>query len=383
MNNIKKILCITQGYEMYGSDRSFIRSINILKNHFSNADIDVIIPQKGPLAENLINITKNIIIDNNLGVLRRAYIKKFKLKNLLLIPFRLPKIIKTINEYDIIYINSIVVLDFIIASRFSRKTSIIHIREITSGITNKIFSLILKFSKANIIFNSYATSNNYSLNKKQHSFVVYNGIEEIKNNIKYNYQNKNTINIMQIGRISKQKGQLLLIEAINNLNNTQKKGIKVNIIGNTFENQKNYLDLIKSKISQYNLNDIITILPFSKNTIDNYNWADIVIIPSTKPESFGLVAIEAMNAAKPVIAANHGGITEIVKHNITGILFKPNSISDLTNAIQKLINNPQLIQLYGTNGKNEFSNKFTISHFQKNFINTINNIIILSTNNKK
>ena len=39
-----------------------------------------------------------------------------------------------------------------------------------------------------------------------------------------------------------------------------------------------------------------------------YGWADLVIAPSTRPEAFGRVAVEAGAMAKPVVAAAHGGI---------------------------------------------------------------------------
>ena len=47
---------------------------------------------------------------------------------------------------------------------------------------------------------------------------------------------------------------------------------------------------------------------------------DIAVVPSTEPEPFGLVALEAMLAKKPVIAAKHGGLTEIIDENKTGFI---------------------------------------------------------------
>ena len=67
-----------------------------------------------------------------------------------------------------------------------------------------------------------------------------------------------------------------------------------------------------------------------------YAWADIVLAPSTKPEAFGRVAIEAAAMGKPVIAADHGGARETVVDGETGILCAPGDATALAEAIEKV-----------------------------------------------
>ena len=68
-----------------------------------------------------------------------------------------------------------------------------------------------------------------------------------------------------------------------------------------------------------------------------YGLADIVLMPSTRPEAFGRVAIEAASMGVPVIAANHGGARETVLHEKTGLLVTPNDPDALATAITRLI----------------------------------------------
>jgi glycosyltransferase involved in cell wall biosynthesis len=63
-----------------------------------------------------------------------------------------------------------------------------------------------------------------------------------------------------------------------------------------------------------------------------------------------LVAVEAMLFNKPVIAFDHGGLSEIVAHNETGFLVEPNNKEELALALQKLINNLELRTVFGKNG---------------------------------
>ncbi|WP_375206452.1 glycosyltransferase family 4 protein [Hyphococcus sp.] len=64
-----------------------------------------------------------------------------------------------------------------------------------------------------------------------------------------------------------------------------------------------------------------------------YAWADAVLSPSTEPEAFGRVAVEAGAMGKPVIAADHGGARETVIDRETGFLAAPGDAEALARAI--------------------------------------------------
>lgn len=69
-----------------------------------------------------------------------------------------------------------------------------------------------------------------------------------------------------------------------------------------------------------------------------YQWADAVLAPSTRPEAFGRVVVEAGAMAKPVIAADHGGARETVIDGETGYLVEPGDPDALADAIMRLRN---------------------------------------------
>jgi glycosyltransferase involved in cell wall biosynthesis len=61
------------------------------------------------------------------------------------------------------------------------------------------------------------------------------------------------------------------------------------------------------------------------------------VVPSIGPEAFGLVAIEALASGKPVVASCIGGLPEIVRPDINGLLVQPNDVQSLTSALRRLI----------------------------------------------
>lgn len=78
--------------------------------------------------------------------------------------------------------------------------------------------------------------------------------------------------------------------------------------------------------------------------------ADVIVIPS-RYEPFGIVALEAMAAAKPIVATQIGGLAELVKEGETGVLVPPESPEALAVSIERLLDNPELAKDMGLKGR--------------------------------
>ena len=165
-----------------------------------------------------------------------------------------------------------------------------------------------------------------------------------------------------MGRISRWKGQMLLLDTFNELIKKH-QNIKLVYIGSAPPNQGHFLDSLKEKIAEYDLFKNVEIIPFQENINQLWQCIDVAIVPSTEPEPFGMVAIEAMMAKKPVVAANHGGLIEIVVNNETGFLVEPNDKVALQEALEKLINNPELITAFGERGFKRATDNFSIEKY--------------------
>jgi glycosyltransferase involved in cell wall biosynthesis len=112
-------------------------------------------------------------------------------------------------------------------------------------------------------------------------------------------------------------------------------------------------------------------LPFTPDPSPHYSWADVVVVPSTQPEPFGLVAIEAMAAARSVIAANHGGLSEIVIDGVTGSLVLPGSTESLAAAIVRSLENPARVIAEGNAGRLRFAAEFEEANYKSRIANVI------------
>jgi len=78
-----------------------------------------------------------------------------------------------------------------------------------------------------------------------------------------------------------------------------------------------------------------------------YNSADICVVPSVWAEPFGMVAVEAMACARPVVAANHGGLAHIVAEGRTGFLVQPGDPEALAAKLEVLLTDRALRETMG------------------------------------
>ncbi len=86
---------------------------------------------------------------------------------------------------------------------------------------------------------------------------------------------------------------------------------------------------------------------------DVYTWfaaADVCVVPS-RSEAFGLVAVEAMYAGTPVVAAEVGGLRQTIRHGENGFLFPREDDAALAERLAELLDDPALRQQFAQAGR--------------------------------
>ncbi|ANE46105.1 hypothetical protein SY83_07225 [Paenibacillus swuensis] len=91
-----------------------------------------------------------------------------------------------------------------------------------------------------------------------------------------------------------------------------------------------------------------------------FQIADVVVVPSSRNEAFGLVNVEAMAAGVPVVATRSGGMGEIVEEGMTGYLVRPDRIqADMLDRLLRLLGDPELRRQLGEASKVRAERHFT------------------------
>ncbi|MBY7864278.1 glycosyltransferase [Vibrio fluvialis] len=101
------------------------------------------------------------------------------------------------------------------------------------------------------------------------------------------------------------------------------------------------------------------------------------IFPShLRSEAFGVSLLEAQISKKPIISCDIGtGSSYVNIHNETGLVVKPASVSDLSDAIKKLLYNEELCNIFGQNGYNRAMKLFTIEKQAKSYVKLYRSIL--------
>lgn len=135
------------------------------------------------------------------------------------------------------------------------------------------------------------------------------------------------------------------------------------IAGGAPESEGWRVDALREQLAAPGIADRVEVAGFESDVPALLARVDVVAVPSTWPEPFGLVTLEAMRAGRPVVATAHGGTLDLVEDGRTGILVPPGDTAALADAIGTLLRDPALRERLGSAARARFEALFTLERF--------------------
>ena len=162
----------------------------------------------------------------------------------------------------------------------------------------------------------------------------------------------------------KNKGIKLLYEATKILKENSGLKLKVLVIG------KANMPLLKKMIAP-DIEKYIIFYGFLENykAIKNIMQTSRIFILPSISEGMPNSLMEAMALEIPCIASNVGGVSELIDHNVDGLLVEPNNPKKLAELIRLLLEDGKLQKKLGTNARKKMVNKFNWDQIIKEFEN--------------
>lgn len=154
------------------------------------------------------------------------------------------------------------------------------------------------------------------------------------------------------GRLTRQKGQAMLLEAVAEL---RKRGHNVRLVMAGIGELEAEL---KSLAKSLDIADHVTFAGFVTSMPAFYNSIDI-LAHSALWEGFGYVLAEAMAHKKPIVAFNTSSNPELIEDGVTGLLAKAEDTTDFTDRLECLIKRPDTLRTMGAAGRDRVERLFS------------------------
>jgi len=139
--------------------------------------------------------------------------------------------------------------------------------------------------------------------------------------------------IMLPGRLTRWKGQGVLIEAIARLG---RRDLRCLLVGSD-QGRTAYRDSLVDLVKRRGLADVVHLTGDCGDMPAAYMLTDVVVSASTDPEAFGRVAVEGQAMGRPVIASGHGASPETILSGQTGWLTPPGDAEALAEALDRFL----------------------------------------------
>lgn len=117
---------------------------------------------------------------------------------------------------------------------------------------------------------------------------------------------------------------------------------------------------LEAQAHDLGVGDAVRFLGFQEDVSPFLRGFDLFVLPSLS-EGLSSAILGAMAASLPVVASDVGGIPEVVRAGVTGLLVPPGEPGPLADALQRLVDNPSLRVCYGAAGRQRVQQQFTLA----------------------
>ena len=166
---------------------------------------------------------------------------------------------------------------------------------------------------------------------------------------------KRPVRFLFVGRLIYYKGCKVLLEAFRRV-----KSAELTLVGDGV-----MTDELKAMAESFHLTDRVHFLGAAEKEelYRQFEDCDVFVLPSiARSEAFGLVQIEAMSYAKPVINTNlKSGVPYVSVHGKTGLTVEPENVQELADAMNWMVKHPKEREEMGARAKQRVKEEYQIT----------------------
>ncbi|HTO91229.1 MAG TPA: glycosyltransferase family 4 protein [Candidatus Sulfotelmatobacter sp.] len=161
------------------------------------------------------------------------------------------------------------------------------------------------------------------------------------------WRDPDRVNLLFVGRLDPRKGLDLLIAAMPRILERTGGRARLLVVGDSYLRPKFEASVAPSARAHVHFLGHVP----SADLPRWYATGDIFVSPASGNESFGIVLLEAMAAARPVVASDIPGYRSVVVPDVNGVLFPPGDVEALARTVSRLAEDPERRLLMAGRGR--------------------------------
>lgn len=368
-----RVLYLQSNSEIGGSDIALLR---ILENlDLGRFDPVVVVPSNGPLIAAFSEHGARVILMPRMLKVTTRKGRLYHLRFIVNYPWAVAKLVRIMRreQIDLVHTNTLHNLYGFMAAWVARLPHVWHVREIVSqsATIRRVEAYLAPRFSDRLVAVSHAAAEMFRNGKNDvppHLRVVPDGVD-----LESFHPQASGVRIRAelgidpdapvvglVGRLDAGKGVDVFLEAAAICHDEFPEARFV-VCGGEVRGQEEVARAAVRHAAELGLGDRVSFTHWRYRPEDMpevYAALDVLVSASTTPESFGLVLIEAMASARPVIATDHGGPREVCAEGETGLLVPPRDPPRMAGAILDLLRDRARAAAMGAEGRRRAEQRF-------------------------
>lgn len=372
------ILIANPSPDVYGSDLQMLESISAYVSQ--GYRVVVALPGDGALVAKLTERGATPLFVS-FPVVRRANLSAKGLVRLgaaavAAVP-RLWRVIRAVGA-DLVYVNTVTIPWWIVAGRLCRRPVIAHVHEAEDRDSRMILTALnspltmASMIIANSRFSSQVLIKTIPILRNRVK-IVHNGIAGPPSTPSTADPTTRPYRLVTICRLSPRKRPDIAIEASAILR-SRGRDVTLDICGTPFAGYEWFEQQLRERSSEPDLLGHVRFLGYVSPIWPALEASNVVLAPSLL-ESLGNAVVEGQLAARPVVASASSGHLETVTDGETGLLVPPDDPQALADAVERLMDDPDLARAIATRGRDEAERRFSPERYSREVVELTNSVL--------
>ena len=335
-----RVLVVHPGAELYGADRVLAESASALATRF---DVTVALPGPGPLVAELEARGLRVVLCR-MPVLRNSALRPRGALRLLAdtVLGALPalRLLRSAGQAGV-YVNTLTLPSWPLLARLAGRRSVCHVHEAEQSAPRllRIGMAVCPALADRVVANSRFCLDVLAGTApwlRRRATVVYNAVPAPAEVTPARAELDGPVRLLFVGRLSPRKGPQVAVATLQEL---LARGVdaRLQLLGSVFEGYEWFEAELRGTVAAAGLTDRVEFLGFRSDVWPVLAGSDVVLVPSVMEESFGLTAVEAVLAARPLVVSDGSGLREAAAGYASAQSVAPGNPVRWADAVQRVV----------------------------------------------